>query len=588
MRSLFSKILGAQVVLVLLIFMTLIIASSYLLEHYFHQAKQREVLANADHLLERLQEATHAGEMESLFRTFNAYTGTHAWIIDTSGRPLVELEEGVTSPSVTAKDLTQLLSGDAIVRRERVEGSPRPALIVLLPLPAGDAGVAGSVVVKAPLIGVNSTVQGVRRLLALAGFIAVSLAFSASYILSRRIASPLTQLTEAVGKMAKGDFAIAVPPEENDEVGQLAIAFNQLARELDRTVKRLQHESMKTTAVLESMGDGVVVLSADGSVDLWNRAAADLVTAATRSDHPSLRPDLSRAVLPLFTQAMEESAHLERDIEIDRRQYTLKISPIAGSGATAPGAVCVFRDTSERRAFEEMRREFVANVSHELRTPLTSIKGFLEAIVDGVARNPQEVEEYLRIAIEETDRMRRLALTLLDLTSIESGEVRLSRRNERLQGIIARALDKMTPQIRTKEIEVELVIPDHLPLLHVDSDKIEQVLLNLLDNAVRYSPRAGVIAVVAASLPAKGRPDGATVVRVEVQDSGPGLDEVERGRVWERFYRRDRSRQSTTGGAGLGLAIAKELIEAHGGTVGAQSSPKGGSSFYFEIPAAPA
>ncbi len=585
-RNLFGKLMGAHAILIAVIFLTLVVASSYLLEYYFHRAKQREVIANADKIVLQFESVAQGGlpvgALTETLRTFSEFTGMDAWMVDAQENVLVtstSLDSGV--PWILS-DLAELREGKTVVRREKMETSPRPVLVVALPIHEGD-DYLGSVFVQAPLIGVNTTIRGVQRLLLIAGLISITLAIIVSYVISRRIASPLARFTKAVGKMTQGDFDIRVDGEGPDEVVRLGEAFNHLGRELRATVDRLEQESLRVATVLASMSDGVIVVNQEGYVELLNDSAYPLLSGGGDALGRPYRDALaSEKVATLFQESLQGRRNVESEVHIGTRDFTVKISPVAGERVPVWGAVGVFRDTSEQRAFERMRRDFVANVSHELRTPLTSIRGFLEAVLDGVAQSPEEAQEYLRIAMGETERMRRLALSLLDLSGIEQGRLHLERRPVHIHRVVMTVLDKLTTQINAKKLKVHLDIEESLPTVFADSDKLEQVILNLIDNAVQFSQEGHELWVKAHLRGENARM--ASHVKISVTDSGPGLTPEQQKQVWDRFYRADKSRQSSTGGAGLGLAIVKELVEAHDGEVGIKSGESGGSTFYFRIP----
>ena len=254
----------------------------------------------------------------------------------------------------------------------------------------------------------------------------------------------------------------------------------------------------------------------------------------------------------------------------------VRSSPFTGPGGVNWGSVALPNDISSRRELEEMRRQFVANVSHELRTPLTSIRGFLQAILDGVVTDPASVRKYMRIMLAECLRLIRLSNSLLDLSRIEGGSIELYREEVELGPLVQEIFDRLLPAIDDKELKVSLGIQPGFPPLHVDRGRMAQVMLSIVDNAVRITPKGGRILVQAAV------EDGRAVIRV--RDTGPGIDPEELPLIWERFYKGDKSRRSGPGGTGLGLVIVKQLVEKHGGFVDVECPPEGGAVFIVSLP----
>lgn len=586
MNSLFGRLMGAHVILLSVIFLSLTGASSYFLEHYFYRAKQRELVANAGKLVQSVESVDETirydPNLRATLRTFASFTGSYVWIVDRDGVIVLTAgeENELSRDRLTQEEIEVLREGDLVVQRGVTPDFPRQMLTVALPI-GSDGVTSGALFVHAPLIGVNETIQGVRRLLLYSAMIAISLAVVVSWALSRRIASPLAHFTDAVGRIARGEFDIQVEGTRGrDEVSTLGEAFNDMARKLRQTVLRLELESSRVAAVLSSMKDGVVFVNADGAVEMTNEAGAKLLRSGIQvPGEPADSAFVNEEIVNWFRQALHTRRDFDEELTVGKVDYVVKISPVTAEDNGTLGAVGVFRDTSDQRRLERMRRDFVTNISHELRTPLTSIRGFLEAVVDGVARSEKEADEYLRIAIDETDRMRRLAQTLMDLSQIEQGQVLLQRELVHPRRIVMTVLDKLSPQIKEKKLSIHVDLAPHMPKITADPDKMEQVFMNLIDNAVRFSPQGSQVRVV-------GKLTSDQVLRIEVQDEGPGLDEDEREHIWERFYKVDKSRRLTESGAGLGLAIVKELVELHQGTVGVESELGEGATFFVDFPLA--
>jgi signal transduction histidine kinase len=241
-------------------------------------------------------------------------------------------------------------------------------------------------------------------------------------------------------------------------------------------------------------------------------------------------------------------------------------------------AAALQRDVGELHRQEQLRRDLIANVSHELATPLTAIQGFNEALLDRVIHEPAEREETYRLIARETARLRRLVDQMKQVALFEGGATALHRAPVHLPTLLGEALAVLAPVLQRKRITVDRRVPDDLPAVYADADRLTEIVLNLLDNALRHSPEGGSVTVTATT--------EASLARVSIADSGPGVAAADRERVFERFYRLDPSRAAATGGSGLGLAIVRALVEAHGGTIVLDDGPQGGARFTFTLPLA--
>jgi two-component system phosphate regulon sensor histidine kinase PhoR len=281
-----------------------------------------------------------------------------------------------------------------------------------------------------------------------------------------------------------------------------------------------------------------------------------------------------------FIQAMlKEPANRSVEIVVqtpEERVFTVQASTASEAQESSPVAVFVFHDVTELKRLEHVRKDFVANVSHELRTPLTSIKGYLEALLDGAKDDPQKCQQFLKVAQQHADQLNNLITDLLQLSQIESGRYEWRRERINPQGFIRTAVELMKPIAEKKQQSLTVSAGSQLPQITGDPDKLTQVLINLLDNAVKYTPAGGKIDVEA-------RRSG-DAVEIIVSDTGLGIPKKDLHRIFERFYRADRARSRDLGGTGLGLSIVKHIVEAHGGTIHAQSEMGKGSKLTIILP----
>lgn len=399
--------------------------------------------------------------------------------------------------------------------------------------------------------------------------------------LSKRVTDPIEKLTEFARRISRGDFDCRAKLESRDEIGELAEAFNQMSATIRDKVTLISDGKSKLEAVLGSMANGIIFINRRGQIDLINPAAERFLSfsgpeSIGRPHDAVIRhPELSA----LINEGLQGGYAVEREIKIaypDETFFEVYISPIRDQTGRLTGVVAVLRDITEKRKLERMRRDFVANVSHELKTPVTAIKGFTETLLDGALNDEKASREFVEIIDHEAERLKRLIQDLLDLSRIEAKQVKLRRLPVDISSIAGDAVLKLRGQADNAKISLYVNLPDAPVVAEADRDLIEQVLVNLVDNAVKYTPAGGRVDVEVAE---KGRD-----VVVWVRDTGIGIPPDDIDRVFERFYRVDKARSRAQGGTGLGLSIVKHIVDIHGGTVGVNSRPGKGSEFFFTLP----
>jgi two-component system sensor histidine kinase ResE len=440
-------------------------------------------------------------------------------------------------------------------------------------------GGIGLLCVRVPLSEVVSDpVHQVHRQLAFAGAIAVLLALLAALVLSRRVAKPLRLTTALAQQMAAGDFSQRLGIRGSDEVGALARSFDSLADSLEDTLTDLHQEQGRLSSILNSVAEGIMAVDAAGRVVMINPQAAALL-GLTQGVGATVRDlDLPEKAGAGFSACLErnETCALELELSRPERSLVMQITPVQATETGQWGAVAVVREVTEARRLEQMRRRFLSDASHEIRTPLTSIGGFASAIMDGTAATEEERVRCASVIAREVDRLSRLVKDLLDLSRIESGAEQLVREEVDLAELLHAAVESFEAVTHESGMSLELRAPEDLPPVLADADRIYQVVINLISNALRFNRPKGAVHVSAEHR------EG--VVRVWVQDEGRGIPAAELPYIWERFYRADAARARNDGGTGLGLAIVRSIIERHGGTVSVESEWGEGSVFGFALP----
>jgi len=338
-------------------------------------------------------------------------------------------------------------------------------------------------------------------------------------------------------------------------------------------------EKMTMNAILTSMAEGVIVLDRQAKIIMANKSAENIFVVkegVLKGRRFYGYPDyeqISAKVEEVLKNGKE--AFIETAIKPHSQIFQVHVAPIKGSNGEIEGAVAVFHDVTDARNFDQMRSEFVSNVSHELRTPLTSIKGFVETLLDGAMENNVLCRRFLTIIDSETFRLSRLIEDLLTLSSIESKEQAVVTHPVCMPRYVSNVMNVLGPQISEKDLQVEYIYDNALPYVHADEDLLNQVLINLLDNAIKYTPGGGKITI-------RSQERDNRVVTT-ITDTGMGIPRESLPRVFERFYRVDKARSRDLGGTGLGLAIVKHIVESHGGEVMVDSEVGKGSTFGFSF-----
>ena len=391
---------------------------------------------------------------------------------------------------------------------------------------------------------------------------AILLAGSAGVLLARQLTRPLRRLTEATAALARGEPVPPIPPAATHELRALGAAFNTMNTNLTAAHSALTDQARQREAILEHIADAVLAADGTGEIILANPPASVLLKVAPQPLRQAIRHTLA-----LGEPHTTEIAARDQIIE-------LLTTPLRDEEGRVSGAVAVGHDVTAYRQIDRLRANFVSDVSHELRTPLTAIKGFIETLQDGAAADPSTRDRFLSTVAAETERLIRLTNDLLLLTRADAGRLDLRLASTDLVASAQRVVAQLG-------VEAEVEAPDIPTLALADADRIHQVLVNLLDNSIKFTPAGGRISI------SFGHAD--EQISCTVADTGPGIPGEEMPHLFERFYRGDRARARAEGesGAGLGLAIVQAIIKAHGGRVWAESEPGQGASITFTLPPAP-
>lgn len=587
-RTLFVRLFTSYLAIILATVLVSGTLLSYFVSNYLFRERREQVIVQSQEISLLISTALELpgspATILSLTHTFDRLLGVAVLVTDTEGEVVITAtryrsERGTRLPD---GEMERLRAGETVVRTYYDAAVKENVFSVSMPIWV-QGRMAGAVVVRAPLAGMAATLRGIRYELGRAALIAIILSLLVGLTLSRRISGPVRDVTRATRALASGNYGVSVPVRGSDELADLASSINELSARLGETINALTREKSQTQAILASMAEGVIATDTKGRVLLVNEPACRLVGLPQGSPQPQHVDELGQgsAIREALMGVLAQNRAVQQTVEAAHgTQLAVAAWPVRGVGGVSQGAVALLRDISEEVRQERNRREFLASVSHELKTPLTSIRGFLQALVEGVVSDPYQVSRYYRLMLEETLRLTRLVNELLDLSRIQSGTVRLRQEEVQIAELVQEAVDQMLPASDEKGVTLETQAEEGLPSLFADRDRIKQVLINLVDNAIRHTPGGGRVKVSA-------RLQDGNFIAVHVEDTGPGIPPEEQPRIWERFYKVDKSRRRTGGGTGLGLAIVKELVELHGGRVGVSSMPGEGADFWFLLPAHP-
>ncbi len=485
--------------------------------------------------------------------------------------------------------------GDREEIRKALQGIPGTAIrdsntlnqrMMFVAVPVMDGGSVVAVVRTAIAVSaIDAELSGMRWRIVAVGLIIALLAVILSLMVSRRIARPIDEIRQGARRFAAGDFGRSIPVSNSEEFGALAVTMNHMAREIEERIHKTVSQRNEIEAILSSMIEGVIAADMDDRVIRMNHAAEAIVNVSAgagigRHLHELIRNTVFQDIL---TRARTGKQMAEGDIVLykgDERILHMHCAPLCDSQNVQIGILVVLNDVTPLRRLENVRRDFVANVSHEIRTPLTAIKGFVETLRLHRVDDPAEAERFLEIIEKHVNRLAAIIEDLLKLSRLEQekGSMDLHLKAVPLADVLKPALQACQPRAEARGITV-LAAADAAVRVMADAPLLEQAVVNLLDNAIKYSPPGSSVQLSAR------KAGGETVV--EVSDNGPGISKKHLPRLFERFYRVDAARSRQMGGTGLGLAIVKHIVQVHGGHVSVESTPGKGSSFRIHLPLPP-
>lgn len=514
-------------------------------------------------------------EIDALVENLFALNGVDVSIIDSSGVVLSTTEKltpSIVGQKVSQTEVNRALLGtrDEAIRFDAETGQRIKYLAVPI---KQDNNVLGAVYMKASIEGVYDTVNRINKIFTTGTVIALVFTAILGFILSRTITKPIKEITEQAASLTRGEFNQRVKIYGDDEIGNLGETFNRMALRLKDAINQNEEEREKLSSILTHMSDGVIATNEEGIIIVANHRAEELIGKSI----DEIKGNNLKQLFPnLKLPKSGESIFYENIFENDLKILKMTFKMIKSTNREEVGTIVVLSDVTKEQKLEQIRKDFVANVSHELRTPLTTIKSYLEALDDGAIDDKELATKFIKVADNETDRMIRLVNDLLNLSRLDEKNILLKKTLVSMKEMTEDVVDRFSFQCRQKSINLLIEIPKFLPKIEIDKDQIDQVLDNLISNAIKYTGENGEIII-------RIRIEQ-NFLYIEIIDNGIGIQKKHLTRLFERFYRVDKARSREMGGTGLGLSIAKEIINAHNGEIFIESEANTGTKVTFYIP----
>lgn len=577
-RSFAGKI---WIVIVAWVFMVLLIFGGILAKsthdfYYGYAAEENEELTDTANSLalyvSSLQDIQSADDRIAFLGNLLKYD---LLVTDTGGRVVLGTHQirNWLNLAMPAEDMAQLKMGQNISYEGKADYSKGHILKVAAPI-LKDNRFVGAIFVIEPMTYLNVVSLSVTSSIGWGLTLSFLLAVPLGLILARRLAHPVVEMDRAIKDIATGNYSRPLPENSTNELASLGHSVNALSGEIKQKILENERERQQLANILSSIEDGVLTISPMGQVILANRVARQLLEPFIGGASPTL-DILPQSLSTFLLDSMREPIPHQGEFRIKDQVYVVETSPLI-TGQECGGIVAVWHNVTKEKQLEDLRRDFVANISHELRTPLSYLQGYSEALLDNVITDEEKKRLYLATIHKETLRMHRLVNDLLELNRIHyGGALELPHEKVDIPDVFTDIKYHIEPTTEMKNVKVNFVYQKNLKPVNCGTDRLKQIMLNLIDNALRYSPDGGEILIAAK--------EESNKIKISVTDQGPGIPADEQSIIWDRF-KRGRHGQEYASGTGLGLAIVKNLVEAYEGETGLRNELGRGSTFSVSLP----
>lgn len=545
-------------------------------DFYLDEFSEKVTVAFSGEFFENVESETEKGN--DLSAVLDAYSGRigvdlyrNMYLLDgKTGKILYRTDNGVKDIEKTENIISALNGkvGDNLNEQLMYMDYAKPVMI--------DGKVKYVIYVKDTKEELTQIINTVLAIILRALLVGLLISLILGYFMSETITAPIISLKSKAERIASGDFGTKIETKAEDEIGELTETFNNMSAKINENLNTISAEKTKLETILNFMTDGVISFGEDGIITHINPAAK---TYLGMDEHETefdeyfgrIGADISMSEI-----IVKKGETLEREITVDDKQLQAFFTSIAKNEATVSSVIVVVRDVTKLHKLELSRREFVSNVSHELRTPITTIKSYTETILDSKDMPMETARSFLEVVGSEADRMTRLVFDLLELSRLDYDSSNMPKEQFDLKQLLENIVSKLTFEADSHEHKLSLAFAGKMDLFFGNRDRIEQVITNIIVNAVKYTPNGGDIKVSAGQIYGN--------VYVKVKDNGIGIPEEDLPHVFDRFYRVDKARSRSSGGTGLGLAIAKEIVSAHNGDINIVSEKGKGTEVTLRFP----
>ncbi|MBQ8109982.1 MAG: HAMP domain-containing protein [Clostridia bacterium] len=591
--SIGTKMLISHVSLAILVTALASVLSYALSSHYIRQTRIDELMVKAEHIAESARTPEDGGIMPArhTVRIYEELTDAKVFFLDAGSSDVIRMSKyHADAPEDSEGDIQwievldsidrqfaeRVLAGEKVSALRRFEFAQDVIIFAGVPITDENQAIRGGVILAQPVAQLRSLSRMIRFMLAAVVGVSVLLAILMAMQEAQMLVRPLQRITRAARRMEDGVYAERISSLPANEIGDLGRALNSMSGRLMDVIRNLRKERDKLQLVISGMGEGLFAVDKRWNIVHANAAflelteltdASDLLDEACDSRYEPLRALLLRCMKSGQPEEIEWQ-------NASRRAISVEASALRDENDAILGTVCLLRDVSEAQRLEQLRRDYVANISHELRTPLTGIRGMVEPLIDGCMDTEEERQESYRVILKETIRLEKLVGEMLDMSRLQDGRISVELEPMELPGILEAAVRSMSAIAEEAGVALRVETDGTRLACLGNEDRIMQVLVILLDNALSFTPRGGSVTVFAR--------DAGSHIDVGVRDTGCGIEPKDLPLIWERFYKADRSRMRTTG-TGLGLSIAKLVTQLMGGDISVKSDPGKGAEFTFTL-----
>ncbi|MBA2173360.1 PAS domain-containing protein [Halobacillus locisalis] len=566
-------------VLVVIVMVGLGIILAQLTRGYFINIFEQRIEVESQYFATYLENYTEDNDInEDDLLEFSAQLNTGMVLITDEGNKAIDTVEAIPLISEQEK---QMVMNRVFDEEESNREGKLVENIFYYPIELDYGSTQGTLILLSPVKSLTNITKNIWLLIGVTLLLGLLAIFFIGFNVFSKYVRPIRSAASVATELADGNYKARTYEGHFGEAGQLSRSINILARNLQEMTSTKGMQENQLEAVINNMGNGLVLIDEKGYILLVNRAfletfggeGTDYVSYLYHDAIPHTAIHETVQKIYMFEETVSETFVLP--VNIDRKHLEVTGAPIFSENKKWKGIVLVFHDISELKQLEQMRKDFVANVSHELKTPITSIRGFSETLLDGAMKDEAMLEQFLQIILKESGRLQSLIQDLLELSKLEQDDFHLNIENIGMQRLLHDLIPIVQQQADNKGIRLNTTLEED-PFVQGDSSRLKQVFMNLLTNAVNYTPEGGEVAIELEELEDH--------VKVSVKDNGVGIPEEEISRIFERFYRVDKARSRNSGGTGLGLAIVKHIIEGHHGRIYVESEVDNGTVFHVEIP----